>query len=52
MNKEAMRKWKEGTGIDLRDVYAQSEMGPCAVLQGMGRTESVPWDQHALAWMW
>jgi len=26
MNKEAMRKWKEGTGIDLRDVYAQSEM--------------------------
>jgi len=26
MNKEAMRKWKEGTGIDLRSVYGQAEM--------------------------
>lgn len=26
MNKEAMRKWKEGTGINLRNVYGQTEM--------------------------
>ena len=26
MDKEVMRKWKKGTGIDLRERYGQTEM--------------------------
>ncbi|XP_020612224.1 acyl-coenzyme A synthetase ACSM4, mitochondrial-like isoform X2 [Orbicella faveolata] len=43
MNKEVMLKWKEKTGIDLREAYGQTELGPitCTPRNGEHRIGSV-----------
>ncbi|XP_078367005.1 acyl-coenzyme A synthetase ACSM4, mitochondrial-like isoform X2 [Oculina patagonica] len=43
MNKDAMFKWKEVTGLDIRDVYGQTEVGAlcCTSRDGKNRVGSV-----------